>query len=259
MTFDIKNMLNIKTLIVDDEPPAIEELYYHCSQYIDQQNIYEIDNPKQALDAIKDYHIDLAFLDINMPFISGIELAEKIAELDKPPYIVFVTAYDEYALQAFELNAIDYVLKPIDPKRFDQTIKKIKTNIKCENGSSITKESIKKATNFISGKITAVGTNPNDRYIFNLSDITHFQADGPIVFASKLDGDQKRVHYQLQELEKALPKNFVRCHKSYIVNIEHVARMYLWQKSNFQIELENGEKIPVSRRYSQAVKEQLNW
>jgi len=252
-------MLNIKTLIVDDEQPAIEELYFHCSQYIDQKNVFEIDNPQKALAAIKDYGIELVFLDINMPFMSGIDLAEQIAKLDHPPYIVFVTAYDEYALRAFELNAVDYVLKPIDPQRFAQTISKIKQNITRANSAKITQESIGKVANFISGKITAVGTNPNDRYIFSLSDITHFAADGPIVFAHTIDRNQKRVHYQLQELEKALPTNFIRCHKSYIVNIEHVARMYLWQKSNFQIELENGDKISVSRRYSQAVKDRLNW
>ncbi len=251
-------LLKINTLIIDDEIPAIEELHYHCSQYIDQSHIYDIDNPKKALDAIKEYNIELIFCDINMPYISGIDLAEKISKLSKPPYIVFVTAYDEFAVKAFEINAVDYVLKPVDPKRFKQTFEKIQSKIDDEEGSETTKNKIEQTHNFINGKITAVGTNPNDRYIFKLEEVTHFEAEGPVVYAYT-DEDKKRVHYQMQELENALPENFTRTHKSYIVNIDHVSRMYLWQKSNFQIELVNKATIPVSRRLSQNVKEKLNW
>ncbi|MBU0647949.1 LytTR family DNA-binding domain-containing protein [Patescibacteria group bacterium] len=252
-------MLKINTLIVDDEQPAIEELYYQCSQYIDKKNIYDLSNPKQTTKTIQDHDIQLIFLDINMPYISGIKLAGQIAKLDNPPYIIFVTAYDEYAVKAFELNAVDYIQKPIDAKRFEQTIEKITDKINNPQSAKITKNKIKQTTQFLGGKITAVGTNPNDRYIFNLQDITHFHAEGPVVFVHTGKKCSKRVHYQLQELEKALPENFVRAHKSHIVNTEHISRMYLWQKSNYQIELNNQETIPVSRRYSARVKAKLNW
>lgn len=252
-------MLKIKTLIVDDESPAIEELYYHCSQYIDKRHIYDIDNPRKALEEIKEHEIELIFLDINMPFISGIDLAKKIIKLPQAPHIIFVTAYDDYAVKAFELNAVDYILKPIDPERFKVTMNKITHNFGSQAQSELDKENISKTNNFINGKITAVGTNPNDRYIFHLCDITYFHAEGPVVFAHTHEKIDKRVHYKLQELEKALPENFVRTHKSYIVNTEHIARMYLWQKSNYQIELNNHETLPVSRRYSAQVKEKLNW
>ncbi len=252
-------MLTINTLIIDDEQPAIEELHYHCSQFINQSHIYDLTNPKKAIDAICEYDIKLVFCDINMPYISGIELAEEISKLEKPPLVVFVTAYDEFAVKAFELNAIDYVLKPIDPKRFQQTFSKIQEKISKHPENIDNTELIEQTRNFINGKITAVGTNPNDRYIFKLTDITHFEAEGPIVYAHTTDQNKKRVHYQMQELENALPENFVRTHKSHIVNIDHVARMYLWQKSNYQIELENKKTIPVSRRLSQRVKDKLNW
>jgi len=251
-------MLNINTLIVDDEQPAIEELHYYCSQYIESQCIYDLSDPRKALASIQDYNIKLIFCDINMPYMSGINLAEQVSQLSHPPLIVFVTAYDDYAVKAFELNAIDYVLKPIDPHRFSQTIQKI-TNKLTSAETNNQSENVAKIHHFINGKITAVGTNPNDRYVFPLDNITHFSADGPIVFAHTIQKIQKRVHYQLQDLEKALPDNFVRTHKSYIVNIDHVSRMYLWQKSNYQLELNNHETIPVSRRLSQNVKEKLNW
>lgn len=252
-------MLTINTLLIDDEQPAIEELHYHCSQYIDPKNIYDLTDPRKTISAISDYDIKLVFCDINMPYISGIELAEQISKLDNPPHIVFVTAYDEFAVKAFELNAIDYVLKPIDPKRFSQTISKINSRLNEEQEINENPSKIENVRNFINGKITAVGTNPNDRYVFKLSEITHFEAEGPIVYAHTIDQNKKRVHYQMQELENALPENFIRTHKSYIVNIDHVARMYLWQKSNYQIELENKLTIPVSRRLSQKVKDKLNW
>jgi len=139
------------------------------------------------------------------------------------------------------------------------TIAKIKIKLEKNDNQKTNQEAITKIHNFINGKITAVGTNPNDRYIFPLCEITHFSADGPVVFAHTTQNIKKRVHYQLQDLENALPDNFVRTHKSYIVNIDHVSRMYLWQKSNYQIELNNHETIPVSRRLSQNVKEKLNW
>ncbi|MFA4930724.1 MAG: response regulator transcription factor [Patescibacteria group bacterium] len=252
-------MLKIKTLIIDDEQPAIEELYYHCSQYIDKRHIYDLNNPRQAVATIQEHQIELVFLDINMPFISGIELAKKISQLKKPPHIIFVTAYDDYAVKAFELNAIDYILKPIDPVRFRITIDKITNILKAPTSKKIDTGTIEQVNNHINGKITAVGTNPNDRYIFHLCDITYFHAEGPVVFAHTKDNIHKRVHYKLQDLEKCLPDNFVRAHKSYIVNTEHVSRMYLWQKSNYQIELNNKATIPVSRRYSAQVKEKLNW
>jgi DNA-binding LytR/AlgR family response regulator len=252
-------MLSINTLIIDDEQPAIEELHYYTSQFIDPKNIYDLTDPRKTIAAISDYDIKLVFCDINMPYISGIELVEQISKLAHPPHVVFVTAYDEFAVKAFELNAIDYVLKPIDPDRFKQTITKINSRLTKDQESIVNEDKIEHVRNFINGKITAVGTNPNDRYIFKLSEITHFEAEGPIVYAHTIDQNKKRVHYQMQELENALPENFVRTHKSYIANVDHVARMYLWQKSNYQIELENKTTIPVSRRLSQRVKDKLNW
>lgn len=248
-------MLKIKTLIIDDEQPAIDELKFLCEQYIDPEYIFTINNPKKGLEIINDNDIQLLFLDINMPYISGTELAQKITSLKKPPHIIFVTAYDEYAIKAFELNALDYILKPIDPQRFSLTINKIKNNPIAVKQ----KEKITQNNNFLKGKITAVGTNHNDRYIFHLKDITHFVAEGPIVFACTKNGTKKRVHYQLQQLEKYLPNNFTRTHKSYIVNLNRISRMYLWQKSNYMLEMDNNGQIPVSKRYSQITKEKLNW
>lgn len=248
-------MNKIKVLILDDELPAINELRYNCEKYIEPDHIFTLQNPTLAIDLIKKEKIQLAFLDINMPYISGLELAKQITGLTHPPHIVFVTAYDEHALKAFELNALDYILKPIEPARFAQTISKIQKNILTSS-----KREFHKINDLLSGKITAFGTSLNDRYIFNLTDICFFQSKGPIVFANTKDHQSKRVQYQLQKLEKNLPVNFLRTHKSYIINMDYVSRIYLWQKSNYMIELNcHNYKIPVSRRYSSIVKEKLNW
>lgn len=247
-------MHKIKTLILDDELPAINELKYNCEKYIEPDHIFTMQNPTLALDLIKNEKIKLVFLDINMPYISGLDLAKQITDLPNPPHIIFVTAYDEHALKAFELNALDYILKPIEPARFAQTISKIQKN------TSSNKRELHKTNDLLNGKITAFGTSLNDRYIFNLSDICFFQSEGPIVFAHTKDNQNKRVQYQLQQLEKNLPANFLRTHKSYIINMDYVSRIYLWQKSNYMIELNcHNYKIPVSRRYSSMVKEKLNW
>ena len=252
-------MLNINTLIVDDEQPAIDELKYQLGKHFSEQQIFTSNNPKLVTKIIKDKNINLVFLDINMPFISGIDLAQKILNLNPRPLIIFVTAYDEYAVKAFELNAIDYLLKPIDPSRLEMTINKLADILKTKKNHHISHNTIESINHFLCGKITAFGTNPNDRYIFQLKDLTHFSADGPLVFSHNFQKDAKRVNYNLQDLEKNLPDNFLRTHKSFIVNLDYISRMYLWQKSNYQIELTNQIKIPVSRRYSHFVKDKLNW
>ncbi|MFZ5392591.1 MAG: LytR/AlgR family response regulator transcription factor [Patescibacteria group bacterium] len=252
-------MLNINTLIIDDEQPATNELKYQLSEYFPTQKIFTMNNPEKALNLIKEKSISLVFLDINMPFISGIDLAQKIIRDFPTIIIVFVTAYDEYAVKAFELNAIDYLLKPTDPKRLQVTINKIKNQIEKKKTQLLLPAKIDSTNLFIGGKITAFGTNPNDRYIFQLKDLTHFAAEGPLVFANNHQKDSKRVNYNLQDLEKNLPDNFLRTHKSFIVNLDYISRMYLWQKSNYQLELTNQITIPVSRRYSHFVKDKLNW
>lgn len=252
-------MININTLIIDDEQPAINELKYQLSKYFSPQKIFTLNNPEKASNLIKEKNISLVFLDINMPFISGIDLAKKIIHDLPEILIVFVTAYDEYAVKAFELNAIDYLLKPIDPNRLQSTIKKIKKQIEKKPNQLLLPAQIDSTNLFLNGKITAFGTNPNDRYIFQLKDLTHFSAEGPLVFASNCQKDSKRVNYNLQDLEKNLPDNFLRTHKSFIVNLDYISRMYQWQKSNYQLELTNQTTIPVSRRYSHSVKDKLNW
>jgi len=250
---------NLNILIIDDEQPALDELKYQLEKYFSPKQITTLHNPQKTLQIIKDENISLVFLDINMPFISGIDLATQIIKLNPQIILVFVTAYDEYAVKAFELNAIDYLLKPIDPTRLQATIEKIKKQTDYQKPSSLLPVKIESVNLFFGGKITAFGTNPNDRYIFQLKDLTHFSADGPLVFAHNNQKDNKRVNYNLQDLEKNLPDNFLRTHKSYIVNLDYISRMYLWQKSNYQIELTNQVTVPVSRRYSHTVKNKLNW
>lgn len=252
-------MINANTLIIDDEQPAIDELRYQLGKYLPTPQIFALNNPQQAIKYIKEKNISLVFLDINMPFISGIDLANEILNFNSKILIVFVTAYDEYAVKAFELNALDYLLKPIDPQRLQATITKIKNQINKQPHTPLLPVKIHSANLFLAGKITAFGTNPNDRYVFQLKDLTHFSADGPLVFAHNCQKESKRVNYNLQDLEKNLPDNFLRTHKSFIVNLDYIARMYLWQKSNYQLELINQVTVPVSRRYSHFVKDKLNW
>ncbi|MDD3364161.1 MAG: response regulator, partial [Syntrophomonas sp.] len=126
----------ISVILVDDEVPALEELQYHLSKYPDVSVIDMYSNPMEAIEAIQVKKPDLIFLDIDMPFINGMELALKIQDINIETEIVFVTAHHEYSLQAFEVHALDYILKPIADERFSKTMARVIKQCNIRNDQS---------------------------------------------------------------------------------------------------------------------------
>ncbi|HWI54492.1 MAG TPA: response regulator, partial [Desulfobacteria bacterium] len=117
--------MKLKALIVDDEYPARKELRFLLNTFDNIEVVGEATNAQEALTLIKALDYSILFIDIEMPGMNGLEVGAKVQEMPKPPHVVFVTAYDEYAVRAFEVNAVDYILKPFDEKRLTQTIRKI--------------------------------------------------------------------------------------------------------------------------------------
>lgn len=233
--------MKIKCLVVDDEPIARDILETYIGRIPEISLVKSCMNAAEAYDVLHEYPIDLVFLDIQMPVISGIDF---LRSLQKPPLVVFTTAYSQYAVEGFELNAVDYLVKPVVFGRFQLAVQKVRERIA---GNT---------------QATALNETPPD-YIFirqgsklvrvNHSGISYIQAERD--FCSVYLPDNKRLlaSLHLKTLEDMLPKDkFLRVHRSYIVNMEKIQAV----KGN-TLELNNAE-IPVGANYREELFKQLH-
>jgi len=250
----------IKTIIVDDEKAAIEELEFLLKEFDEIEIVETFQDPKKALSAVLVNDIDVIFLDISMPEMDGFALAEVITKLKQPPLIVFATAFDEYAINAFEVNAVDYLLKPIMTDRLKSTMKRIKT--KMENKETNRQEDV---TNLITSRYkekqsTKVPLWRDDKiYLVNPEDIISCSsASGETTIATKKG--EFISSESLNHFETILtPYNFFRCHRSYLIHIDDIKEIVPWFNNTYAVKLNNiEEKIPVSRRKAKEFKELLN-
>ena len=206
-----------KTIVIDDEQLARQRIKRLLSQYDEIEIVAEAENGAEGLVLINEHHPDLIFLDIEMPILNGFEM---LAKLNAPPKVVFVTAYDQYAIKAFEEGSIDYLLKPIELERLDKTIKKLKqTNL------AANQVSIEELVRQIQGKkeIKTLTVKLGDKILLiKLADIVHVQAEDKYVFLHTVDGKKHLTDYTLSILEDKLPEEFLRIHRSEIINTEYI-------------------------------------
>jgi DNA-binding LytR/AlgR family response regulator len=227
--------MKVKTLIVDDEPMARGVIRKHTGHFDMFEIIAECQNAIETINILNTQEIDLIFLDINMPQITGLEL---LSSLKNPPLVVITTAYSEFGVKSYEYsNIIDYLLKPITFERFIKTVDKIKTKFKNtleeKQVSSLVSEEIK----FKSNK-TTVQLMPEK--------IFYLQAFGNYVKVFVQKRGMILVQQKLQDFEDQLPSEiFIRCHKSYIVNKNHITRLL-----KNEIEIQN-TTIPIGITYRQ--------
>jgi DNA-binding LytR/AlgR family response regulator len=227
--------MKVKTLIVDDEPMARGVIRKHTGHFDMFEIIAECQNAIETINILNTQEIDLIFLDINMPQITGLEL---LSSLKKPPLVVITTAYSEFGVKSYEYsNIIDYLLKPITFERFIKTVDKIKTKFKNtleeKQVSGLVSEEIK----FKSNK-TTVQVMPEK--------IFFLQAFGNYVKVFVEKKGMILVQQKLQDFEDQLPSEiFIRCHKSYIVNKNHITRIL-----KNEIEIQN-TTIPIGITYRQ--------
>ncbi len=234
----------LKAYIVEDEPLARDELKYLLIQSKQVEVVGEADNLEDAVTAISNLKPDLVFLDIELEATDGLELAEQLLTLNPTPAIVFATAYDEYAMQAFELNALDYLLKPFDDERIRKTLEKIKQLGKI----GVEKRSVPSPPKTESmGKIPVLIT---DRIVLLENDAIVYLESFEGKCTIKTMDDTYIVSDTLSMLEKKLNSTqFMRVHRSYIVNIDHIVEIHPWFNSTFNLILKDHSKVPVSRTY----------
>ncbi|TKB98765.1 LytR/AlgR family response regulator transcription factor [Pedobacter cryophilus] len=232
----------IKALIIDDEPLARSIVAEYLAAYPNIKVVQECENGFDGLKAINQHQPQLVFLDIQMPKITGFEMLEL---LDQVPPIIFTTAFDEFAIKAFETNAVDYLLKPFDENRFKKAIDKfLSTNpVQQQKRTLASVNEIQSATQ---NERVVVKTG-NKIKVISIYDIQYLAADDDYVNIHTSEGAFLKSQ-TLAFFEKSLDeKLFLRVHRSYIVKLDQITKIELFEKDSHVLILKSGEKIPVSK------------
>lgn len=241
-----------KIIIIDDEPLAREIVKEYIQKFSDLQLMAECNDGFEAVKAIAEYKPDLIFLDIQMPKISGFEMLEL---LEEPPSVIFTTAFDEYAIKAFEANATDYLLKPFSQERFDLAVNKYLAQKKED------KKAVKTLVDSVSKDM------PLQRIVIRDGSKIRIIPLHEVIMLESAD-DYVKIHSAkgvflkkktMQSFEECLPASqFVRVHRSYIINISQITRIDPMEKENHVALLKDGPTVPVSKAGYQKLKQALD-
>ena len=244
----------IRGLVIDDEALARQHLVRLLASHPDVHVIGEAGNGVDALERIAEQQPNVIFLDIEMPGLNGFDM---LAQLARPPVVVFATAYDEYAIRGFEVNAVDYLLKPIQPIRLAKTLDKLRATLLHPNPEY--ESSLKRLISSLRPEAKSKLAARRGKRIFLLSphDVLYAAVEDQIVFlhtqTERFSSDRT-----IAELEKLLiPAGFVRIGRSAIVNLEHARELLPWVSGTCKLKLSNGVELPVSRDRSRDLKAKL--
>jgi two-component system LytT family response regulator len=244
--------MTTRAIIIDDERLARNELKKLLTEYPDIEVVAEAANASEGIQRIDEFQPDLVFLDIQMPGKTGFDM---LAELDRAPHVIFTTAYDEYALRAFEVNALDYLLKPIEPKRLSDAIQKLE-HAEEKEGEGPESPSIPRGP---LGENDQVFVKDGERCWFvKLSDIRLFESVGN--YAKVYFGANKPLILKsLNALEERLDERvFFRANRKHIVNLRMIEKVEPYFNGGLLLEIRGGEKIEVSRRQAVKFKEMMS-
>jgi two-component system response regulator LytT len=251
----------MRCVIVEDEIPAVEELKYMLEQYDWIEIKGAAYDSEEGYRLIREVNPDVVFMDINMPGYSGMELAKKVKEYNENIEIVFVTAYEEHAVKAFEVEAVDYLLKPFDEKRMDITMKRLRENLNYKKSSDMDlsislkeiigrldreKKNLRKIACEVNGKIVLIDCD-EIFYCYIEDEKTYI----------KTREKSYLTNYTLAEIEERT--EFFRSHRSYLVNIENIKELHPWFHGTYKLIMNDKEKseIPLSRNNVKKLKDIL--
>ncbi|MBF8982789.1 response regulator transcription factor [Lutibacter sp. B2] len=225
----------MKSIIVEDEYPAREELKYFIQKYSSIEIENEFDTALAALKFLENHHVDIIFLDINMPNFDGVSFAKVVSKFEKKPKIIFITAHKDHAIEAFEIGAFDYILKPYSEERMIHTLKRLQKREEKNEGGKL---DIKKIILYKEEKMIVI--DPTKIYYCEAKERETMVYTEEEEYISKMNIS----HF----LEK-LPGNiFFRSHRSYIINIDKIQEIIPWFNNTYNVKLQNMKvEIPVSR------------
>ncbi len=242
----------MKTIIVDDERLARKELNSLLENYPEIEIVDEAPNADEAIEKIGQHDPDLIFLDIQMPGKSGFELLE---ELDKVPNVIFTTAYDEFAIKAFDVNALDYLLKPIQEDRLRESISKVLAK-KSQTAQSNEVQSTSNRKLQISDQVFV--KDGDKCWFVKLEDVRLFESDGNYIKVY-FNNFKPMIHKSLNALDERLDdRSFFRASRKHIINLSWVDTIETWFNGGLLVQLKGGEKVEVSRRQAARFKEKMS-
>ncbi|MHA4894889.1 LytR/AlgR family response regulator transcription factor [Pedobacter sp. PWIIR3] len=233
----------IRTILIDDESLARDIVKHYLSSFPDIEVVAECSDGFEGLKAITQHQPDFIFLDIQMPKINGFEMLELV---EKPPAVIFTTAFDEYAIKAFEVNAVDYLLKPIEKSRFDLAIQKLPPRLNAEHEVA-TQELLESASMSPAQHNRVVVKKNGVIKIIPVADIHYLEADDDYVKLSTTEGIFHK-NKTMSFFEKTLDSGqFIRIHRSYIINLAQVTKIELKEKDSYIVLLKSDIWLPVSK------------
>lgn len=254
----------INTIIVDDEKPAREELAFLLKGFPDVNLIGQGKNGLEAVSLIKEHSPDLVFLDVQMPGLDGFGVLKKLVErkIPKMPHVVFATAFDQYAVQAFDVNAVDYVLKPFDKGRIAKAIQRARKAMDAETATSDRLEQL------VTQMGAARDTPQKVKVLMKIGERLLLADAEDVIYATTIEGGGIKVatrdldgssnYRTLDELSAALDSEiFWRAHRSYLVNIRHVKEVVPWFNATYMLKMNDKKttEIPVSRPQAKHLRE----
>jgi len=257
--------MKLKALIVDDEYPARQELRFFLSSFSDVEIVGEATNAQEALALINALDYQVLFLDVSMPGMSGLELGAAIQELPKQPHVIFVTAYDDYAVQAFEVNAVDYLLKPVEPGRLKKAIDKVVKAYQESPPDSGEEAKTTAAKNKVDPSTIKIDRIPAEKQgktvLVAESDIFFAFTEQDYIYI-KTHNDKLLTRFTLKELEARLnPQVFFRTHRCYLVNLHKVREIVPFFNGTYNLVVEDklNSEVPVSRAQAKKLRKILGF
>ncbi|MDP4180654.1 MAG: LytTR family DNA-binding domain-containing protein [Bacillota bacterium] len=247
----------MKVILVDDEKAGLENLHYYLSKYEDIEILGMYKDPQEALQDVFDQKPDAVFLDIMMPEMDGLQAAAEILKSEEDIKIIFVTAFDEHAIKAFELNAIDYILKPFSQQRIEVAVNRINKLLNEKDTSKYKKKQQAIQFEAMKKEIVKIPVWKDERiFLCDPFDISYLSSEDGNVKICTCNGQAYKSKDTLTYFESRLDtKRFFRCHKSFIINTEKIKEIIPWFNNTYLLNMEGlKDQVPVSRNYIKSFK-----
>jgi two-component system LytT family response regulator/two-component system response regulator LytT len=245
----------LATLIVDDEKPASDELSYLLKEFPDVEVVATGSNGLEAIDLIQKLEPELVFMDVQMPGLDGMGVLRRLREQSADlPHIVFVTAYDQYAIEAFRLEAMDYLLKPVDKARRAETIERARRAIQERSKAE------EPAPRMGPQRIKLLVRNAARNFIVDASELIYATIGNGLITLVTATVEGQSNYRTLEDLQASLdPAQFWRVHRSFLVNVDRIKEVVPWFKSSYQLRMDDKKntEIPVSRVQTRRLRELL--
>jgi len=250
--------MNLKIMVVDDEKPSRDKTIRFIKKHRPDATITEAQNGDEAIEKLKSMKPDLLFLDIQMPGLNGFEVIQRMDTINMPP-VVFVTAFDEYAVQAFEVHAVDYLLKPFDFERFQKAFNRALDSSKQKEDITDTINLLLEQTGKKQDFLTRILVKKDERItIVNTDQIKFIKSQGKYV-EIHTKNTCHLIRRSLQSLQDQLdPRVFFRIHRSSIVNMDYMKELQALFHGDYNVVLKDDTELKLSRRYSQEILSQMD-